>query len=49
MGKTFRRDNDFRMKNSKLKKNKKLSKVNKPYLNKGGKVRNYQDEVDNEY
>jgi len=27
----------------------KLSKVNKPYLNKGGKVRNYQDEVDNEY
>jgi hypothetical protein len=26
-----------------------LSKVNKPYLNKGGKVRNYQDEVDNEY
>ena len=33
----------------KVKKNKKLSKVNKPYLNKGGKVRNYQDEVDNEY
>jgi hypothetical protein len=49
MGKTFRRDNDFRMKSSKLKKNKKLSNVNKPYLNKGRKVRNYQDEVDNEY
>ena len=35
--------------NQKVKKNKKLSNVNKPYLNKGGKVRNYQDEVDNEY
>ena len=49
MGQTFRSDNDFRKKYSKVKKNKKLSNVNKPYLNKGGKVRNYQDEVDNEY
>ncbi len=47
MGKTFRRDNDFRKKTSKVK-NKKLSKLNKPYLNKGGKVRNYLDEIDNE-
>lgn len=47
MGKTFRRDNDFRKNISKVK-NKKLSKLNKPYLNKGGKVRNYLDEIDNE-
>ena len=47
MGKTFRRDSDFRRKTSKVK-NKKLSKTIKPYLNKGGKVRNYLDEIDNE-
>lgn len=47
MGKTFRRDDNFRKKNSKVK-NKKLSKLNNPYLNKGGKVRNYLDEIDNE-
>lgn len=48
MGKTFRRDNDFRKKHSKFKKNKKLSNVNNPYLNKGGKVKIYLDEIDNE-
>lgn len=47
MGKTFRRDDEVRNKDSKSK-NKKLSKLNKPYLNKGGKVRNYLEEYNEE-
>lgn len=48
MGKTFRRDKEFGNKHPKFKKNKKLSKLNIPYLNKGGKVKSYLDEIDNE-
>jgi hypothetical protein len=49
MGKTFRKDNEFEFnKNHKFKKNKKLSKLNNTYLNKGRKIRDYQTEIDDE-